>query len=222
MVSRMSEPVSSAENTSDRSGYWNDFYASAATAVRPLPSQFAAFVAGELGRPHHVIEFGSGSGRDAVFFASYGHRVTGVDSSEMAVKACQELAAGLGETAQFLVSAVDAHDLATRLELGSDPVLVYARFFVHAITDEEEQSFLDLAASITSPGDLLAVEYRTVRDLSGTKVTGRHYRRFVSPATFQARALDRGFDVTYAVEGFGFAKYRADDAYVARAILVKR
>jgi SAM-dependent methyltransferase len=217
----MPEPAST-DTTTERSGYWNDFYAGAATTSRPLPSQFAAFVAGELDRPHHVIEFGCGSGRDSVFFSSHGHRVTGVDSSEIAVKACRELADGLGESATFLVAAVDADDLLAQLEIGPGPVAVYARFFVHAITDAEEESFLDLAARLTSPGDILAVEYRTVRDLSGAKVTGRHYRRFVNPATFQARALGRGFNVTYAVEGFGFAKYRQDDAYVARAILAKR
>lgn len=96
--------------------------------------------------------------------------------------------------------------------------MLYARFFVHAITDHEEESFLDLAAAVTSPGDLLAVEYRTIRDQVGAKETQTHFRRFVLPATFQARALGRGFEVTYAVEGYGFAKYRHDDAYVARTI----
>ena len=219
----MTGPTENAAEVDHRVGYWNEYYSSASTTVRPLPSQFATFVAGELGGRHHVIELGCGTGRDSVFFATYGHRVTGVDGSEQAVKACQELSAGLGETtATFLASAIDADDLAARLDRGPDPVAVYARFFVHAITDQEEQSFLDLAASITQPGDLLAVEYRTVRDASGAKVTGTHYRRFVSPASFEARAVARGFEVTYSVEGFGFAKYKQDDAYVARAILVKR
>lgn len=93
---------------------------------------------------------------------------------------------------------------------------------MHAITDDEERAFLELAAELTSSGDILAVEYRTIRDSSGAKVTERHYRRFVTPATVQARALAAGFDVTYAVEGFGFAKYKQDDAYVARALFTKR
>jgi hypothetical protein len=50
------------------------------------------------------------------------------------------------------------------------------------------------------------------------KVTGTHFRRFVLPASFEARALGGGFEVVYNVEGFGFAKYRQDDAYVARTI----
>ena len=214
----MSQATHSSTTTEDRSDYWDEYYAARETTRRPLPSQFATFVAGELERPHRVIELGCGNGRDSIFFAGYGHDVTGVDGSHSAVHACSTLADALGESATFLESAIDDPALADRLSGSEGPHLVYARFFIHAITDGEEERFLDLAAAITSPGDLLAVEYRTVRDQVGAKETGLHFRRFVLPATFQARALSRGFEVTYAVEGFGFAKYRHDDAYVARTI----
>ena len=215
--SSVSEPGSTT-STEHRSDYWDEYYAARATTRRPLPSQFATFVAGELDRPHRIIELGCGNGRDSIFFASYGHDVTGVDGSEAAVRASAALAGALGEPATFLQSAIDDPALAGRLSGSAGPHLVYARFFVHAITDEEEQDFLDLASRITSPGDLLAVEYRTIRDRVGAKETEAHYRRFVLPATFQARALGRGFQVTYAVEGYGFAKWRHDDAYVARTL----
>jgi SAM-dependent methyltransferase len=204
-----------------RAAYWDEYYQARASRVRRLPSQFATFVAGELDRPHRVIELGCGDGRDSMFFASYGHQVIGVDASPVAVEACRELAAALGEDATFVVSRIDAPDLPDRIR-GIGPTAVYARFFLHAITEEEEAVLLDLAAAITEPGDLLAVEYRTIRDASGIKVTGTHYRRFVLPAAFEARALGRGFEVIYSVEGFGFAKYRQDDAYVARTILRRR
>jgi SAM-dependent methyltransferase len=206
----------------DRTGYWDRYYASHRSAQRPLPSQFATFVAGELAKPHRVIEFGCGGGRDAVFFASYGHDVTGVDASEQAVKACRALAEQFGESASFLTARIEEPGLASQLKGQPGPLAIYARFFVHAITDEEEGAFLDLAAELTSPGDVLAVEYRTIRDASGAKVTDRHFRRFLTPSTFEARTLARGFDVSYAVEGFGFAKYKQDDAYVARELFVKR
>lgn len=209
---------SSSTTTEHRSDYWDDYYAARATTRRPLPSQFATFVAGELDRPHRVIELGCGNGRDSIFFASYGHDVTGVDGSEAAVAASTSLASALGESATFIRSAIDDPELAGRLRGSEGPHALFARFFIHAITDEEEKDFLDLAAAVTSPGDLLAVEYRTIRDQVGTKETETHYRRFVLPATFQARALERGFEVTYAVEGYGFAKWRHDDAYVARTL----
>ncbi|HYN67243.1 MAG TPA: class I SAM-dependent methyltransferase [Ornithinibacter sp.] len=214
----MAEVQHSSTTTEHRSDYWDEYYAARATTRRPLPSQFATFVAGELDRPHRVIELGCGNGRDSIFFSSFGHEVVGVDGSEAAVAASSHLAEALGEKVTFVRSAIDDPALADRLGEGEGPKALYARFFVHAITDEEEQVLLDLAATVTRPGDLLAVEYRTIRDQVGAKETETHYRRFVLPATFQARALERGFEVTYAVEGFGFAKYRHDDAYVARTL----
>ena len=201
-----------------RTDYWDDYYAARATSVRRLPSQFATFVAGELEGRHRVIELGCGDGRDAMFFANYGHEVVGVDASHTAIEACRSLATALGETASFITARIEEPDLAARIRGDDGPRLVYARFFLHAITEAEEETLLDLAAGIAGPGDLLAVEYRTVRDSSGAKVTATHFRRFVLPAAFEARALARGFDVIYSVEGFGFAKYRQDDAYVARTL----
>jgi SAM-dependent methyltransferase len=175
-----------------------------------------------MAKAQRVVEFGCGNGRDAIFFASYGHDVIGVDGSESAVQSSSERAAALGEDLTFVCSDIDDDALSDRLRGGAGPLMVYARFFIHAITDKEELALLNLVAAITEPGDRLAVEYRTVRDSSGEKVTGTHYRRFVMPATFQANTLARGFDVVYAVEGFGFAKYKRDDAYVARAIFERR
>jgi SAM-dependent methyltransferase len=201
-----------------RSVYWDQYYSTHRTAGRRLPSQFATFVAGELDRPHRVIELGCGDGRDAMFFATYGHEVIGVDASPYAVEACRSVADSLGLPATFIASRIDSPELAARVRGDAGPRVVYARFFLHAITEPEEERLLDLAQALTDPGDLLAVEYRTIRDQIGAKETQTHFRRFVLPATFQARALGRGFEVTYAVEGYGFAKYRHDDAYVARTI----
>lgn len=205
-----------------RAGYWNDFYAATATARRILPSQFAAFVAGELAGPSRIVELGCGAGRDAIFFAENGHEVLAVDASAGAVAAAQSLANHLGVDVEFVCAPINHTGLQDLVSPSTKPTVVYARFFVHAITDDEEADFLDLAAALTHPGDLLAVEYRTVRDKANTKVTGKHYRRFVHPSAFDAAALMRGFDIQYAVEGYGYAKYRGDDAYVARSIFVRR
>lgn len=216
----MARSVDRLDASLERDDYWDAYYADRGVE-RPLPSQFATFVAGELDGPTRIIEFGSGSGRDALFFAAHGHDVTGVDASKAAVEACTAQGDELGLDVEFLAARID-DDVLTELRVSPGNTMVYARFFVHAITEEEETVFLDLVAGLTSPGDRLAVEYRTVRDSSGAKVTGSHFRRFVDPTAFNAQAVLHGFDVTYAVEGFGFAKYRQDDAYVARALFARR
>ncbi len=215
-------PDHPADAADARASYWETYYATHASEGLRLPSQFATFVAGELGRPHRIIELGCGNGRDALFLSRYGHDVVGVDASRSAIDGCRRTAELTGERATFVMSTIDAPGLADLVRGEHGPRLVYARFFLHAITEDEERTLLALAAAITEPGDLLAVEYRTVRDSSGAKVTDAHYRRYVLPASFEARALGIGFEVIYAVEGFGFAKYREDDAYVARTLLRRR
>lgn len=216
------EPVQADATPEARTHYWDEYYAARSTTVRRLPSQFAVFVAGELEGRHRIIELGCGNGRDSMFFASYGHEVVGVDASHAAIDGCRRLAEALGERATFIASRIEDPALPALVRGASGPRLVYARFFLHAITEEEERDLIALASSITDPGDLLAVEYRTVRDSSGVKVTDQHYRRFVLPAAFEARALGHGFEVIYSVEGFGFAKHGQDDAYVARTVLRRR
>jgi SAM-dependent methyltransferase len=205
-----------------RKAYWQSYYLRRSREkVLPLPSQFCVFVAGELEGPFRVLDIGCGSGRDSMLFASHGHSVTGVDGAAAAVDACVDLAERLGLDASFVRSTVDDESLATRLQHKADDpprTLVYARFFLHAITIAEEGQFLELAAKITRPGDVLAVEFRTDRDIAQSKVTDAHYRRFIDPLQFMTRVLASGFTAHYFVEGFGFAKYKNDDAHVARFI----
>jgi cyclopropane fatty-acyl-phospholipid synthase-like methyltransferase len=189
-----------------KGAYWDQYYSRATDITRPLPSQFAVFVAGELQSPHRLVEFGCGNGRDSLLFSSHGHRVIGVDASDPAVKRCVRLAETLGEPADFLTSAIDDPGLVGRIPASEYPTAIYARFFLHAITEEEEQSFFLCANALTKPGDVMAVEYRTVRDLSQEKATVSHFRRFMDPVVFQVAAARHNFHTRYAVEGFGFAK----------------
>lgn len=209
-----------AAGSGAKADYWDRYYASSSHVPRrPLPSQFATFVAGELPEPYRVVEFGCGTGRDALFFASYGHQVIGIDGSASAIEQGVELANALEEKVDFIHAAIGTADLAGLVPVGGPHTLVYARFFLHAITEAEEAAFLGCAEDLTDRGDIMAVEYRTIRDSSGFKETDTHFRRFLNPADFQYAAGRHGFRVRYAAEGYGFAKYRQDDAYVARAIL---
>ena len=227
-VSKIEEPLHDRSHSAvtipayeSRAAYWDEYYSKFTDVTRPLPSQFAVFVASELQSPHRVVEFGCGNGRDSLLFSSHGHRVIGVDASAPAIKRCVRLTETLGHTAEFLTSAIEDPDLVGRIPTSEGPTAIYARFFLHAITEDEEQSFFRCANTLTKKGDVMAVEYRTVRDLSQAKTTASHYRRFMDPVVFQQTAYQHGFHVRYAVEGFGYAKYLQDDAYVARCVLVR-
>jgi methylase of polypeptide subunit release factors len=205
--------------------YWNEFYGSEAARRLLIPSQFGAFVAGEQAGRTLVFDLGCGTGRDALFLASVGHQVFGFDASSQAIERCAAEAARAGVGASFECLPVGSEELARRMSaiLAANPeapVLVYTRFFLHAISEEVENALLDLVTGLDATRSVrMAAEFRTHRDASLPKATSSHFRRFIDPTQFLHKVSQRGFGVAYFVQGFGFAKYRDDDAHVARVIL---
>ena len=203
--------------------HWDSYYGSTSKVAAPLsPSQFAAFVLSELaGKIVNMVDFGCGNGRDALFFAHHGHQVVGVDASKVAIDSCAERAPA---NARFMCSSIDAPGLSKQVKQMLDSgegreTGIYARFFLHAIDGELQAIFLKMCRDVLPVGGKCFFEFRTERDQHQTKVTPDHYRRFISPLDFMRDARIAGFDVAYFVEGFGFAKYRQDDAHVARFVL---
>lgn len=203
--------------------HWDRFYGSFEVPI--LPSQFAVFALNEQPDTQLALEFGCGNSRDAMFFAKSGIPTIGVDASTVAIEAARSRGV---ENLSLLDIDLDSNDL-DRLVLEKirdldkgGPILIYARFFIHAIPESLEAKLLRLTSKILSerPG-VFSAEFRTHRDEGGTKVTSSHYRRFVNPVAFMRRAQDAGLCVKYFVEGYGHAKYKEDDAHVARIILEK-
>ena len=202
--------------------YWNKYYKDRRSNQVLIPSQFATFVAGEMHPTQQgsIVELGCGNGRDALFFARHSFNVLGVDASVEAIDICRTAAVGL--KADFIVGDVDDSDLLHSIQMilkDQHAALLYSRFFLHAISDESQTAIFDLSNKLCSPGALMALEFRTVRDKQLTKETESHFRRFVDPLSLLDEAIRFGFRVEYFVEGFGYAKYRADDAHVARVML---
>lgn len=214
----------------ERRQYWDRYYEGRTPAG--IPSQFATFVCDYLKPSQAVVEFACGDGRDSFFFASHGYRVLGLDASAQAIALCREKLASNDEHAADFHQLHIAGDWAEediakaaaklRSHLGSnDPIVMYARFFLHVLTEEQEIVFLRLASKLLA-GGLCAVEFRTHRDFYLKKETSPHYRRYIDPLVFHARAAAAGLEPVYFVEGFGYAKYKTDDAHVARFVLRER
>ncbi|MEP2784435.1 MAG: class I SAM-dependent methyltransferase [Pseudoruegeria sp.] len=202
--------------------YWNDYYAQ--KTVQSIPSQFASFVLNEFSGNSTFVDIGCGDGRDSLFFAEFGKNLFGIDGSLEAVSFCRDAA----EKRKIPNTHFDVLNLNSAAGcdtfLASDHgipsnSIVYARFFLHAIDAAAEQNFLKVARSFVGDSGKLCLEFRTPKDEQLVKVTADHYRRYVDPAQFILTAGAHGFKCSYFAEGFGFAKYKADDAYVARIIL---
>lgn len=157
----------------------------------------------------------------------HGKSVRGIDGSGAAVSLCQDVATrrNVDNLGFSQLNFQDAAACARFVKENADDLggaIVYARFFLHAIDEDAECNFLALASGLIGERGKLRVEFRTPRDQFQTKVTSDHYRRYIDPLQLMASAGTHGLTCSYLAEGFGFAKYKADDAFVARMVLEKQ
>jgi hypothetical protein len=92
---------------------------------------------------------------------------------------------------------------------------------LHAITDQEENIFLELARDSLRSGSILALEYRCLGDDQIKKEFGEHYRRYISHDELCSKLVEFGFEISYQIHGRGYAKHKDEDALVGRCIAVK-
>lgn len=188
-----------------------------------LPSPFAQYVATLVEPGRQLLELGCGNGRDAVYLAGQGLRVTALDISPVAIEQLQAQAVPGAEfiCADFVNSDIHtpgAYDYA------------YSRFTLHSINQNQEQLLLQRVFTGLRPGGKLFVEVRSVHDPlfgKGRQVErnawfyDNHYRRFIVLAELVAELERNGFLVEYAEEQRGFAPYGNDDPPVIRVVAVK-
>ena len=108
----LSNGVSLSQESKKIHEYWDEFYAEkrAPNVIPTEPSAFARWVADDLKdeRGRGIVEFGSGNGRDAMWFASLGYTVQGFELSESSVILAQSHADERAVAATF--NTLDLND----------------------------------------------------------------------------------------------------------------
>ena len=83
--------------------FWNNRYAIAGHVYGEAPNAFVAEVAPQISTGP-VLCLAEGEGRNAVYLATLGHRVTAVDQSEVGLAKAQRLAKARGVEIETLVT----------------------------------------------------------------------------------------------------------------------
>ena len=151
-----------------------------------------------------VLDVGCGTGELALFLASQGYRVLGIDLSSLAIRQAKAKAQWRRVPAQFLVW--DALDL-SRLAAGglSFETVVDSAMF-HILGAAERDRFVTGLETVLSPGGLYCVlgdARRNSRDVYG-----------ISPAELRGRFGD-GWTVEFVHETAFERRYSANPAYLA-------
>ncbi len=215
--------------------FWDAYYTTTTLGDSPLtdaPSSFIAFCAPHINAPRtsgaacKVVEFGCGNGRDARWFVGQGFGYVGLDASPAAVDACRAAMTGAKRCA-FQTGDFTVPDLLLADSGSAD--LVYSRFTLHSVDDDQEAGALANAFRLLKPGGRLMLEARSIRDprcglgacVGLNAYVDTHYRRFLDLDATIAKLEGAGFDVRVACEEVRAANFLADKAVVVRLVGVK-
>jgi len=133
-----------ATHSVDRATFENLYAGPAPWDIGKPQGQFSA-IADRVTSP--VLDAGCGTGEHALFFASQGHRVTGIDFVEEAIRRAQRKAAERCLPVEFLVKD------ATRLHnWGQRFLTVIDCGLFHVLSDDDRQRYAHGLANVLEPG----------------------------------------------------------------------
>ncbi|MDC1174736.1 class I SAM-dependent methyltransferase [Bacteriovoracaceae bacterium] len=94
----------------DEKVYWDKKYSNTQYLFGKRPAEFLAKNFQYIPEGARVLDLGMGEGRNAVFLARKGYKVTGVDISSVAVKKSKMLAREFGVRIDTLIADLEKHD----------------------------------------------------------------------------------------------------------------
>ena len=141
--------------------YWNDYYNSKEHVIKP--SSFAILIAKKfIRKDSYVLEVGSGDGRDTFYLRKKAKYVLGVDLSSIVIKKNKLKSKRLGyRNIKFKnLSSSHLHKIQNK-----NINFIYARFFIHSINEISENVFLKILSTKFKDNTLIALEFRTIKDV---------------------------------------------------------
>jgi|TARA_B110000114_G_C14965326_1_gene346043 SAM-dependent methyltransferase len=184
--------------------YWNNFY-SIHKDIEDC-SDFCTFVMEFFKNNNdivNVLDCGCGNGRDS-YALSNTYNVVGIDSSGFIPVTRNN-------------TNFSANDFITFDKRNYD--LIYSRFTLHSITDEQQLSFLQ---SINN-NSYLVIETRSLKGENDNVVHGKtHYRNYTDLTYLKKILTDNNFQIIFANEDIDMAKYKNENPICIRVICKKK
>jgi ubiquinone/menaquinone biosynthesis C-methylase UbiE len=226
----------SADSADDIQGeanieYWDSFYTKNNQLQEPSP--FAQWcVQNYFDSDSKVLDLGCGNGRDTFYFLKNKIVATGADGSSHVIGVNNTRLGLTGveqSTTFFELHFGESEVKELPANLPEDINVIYSRFFLHAISEADEDRVLDFCDSSLQEGGKLCFEFRTTHDplmsqgirLSANERYTDHYRRFIDSTSFRKKIKKRGWDELYFIESKNLAIWGNENPVVARIILSK-
>lgn len=174
--------------TRTRLPFWQDFYKGPHRSLPEGPSPFALWAAERM-KPHdRVVELGSGTGQDAIWFAGNGHQTVGSDYCGVARTVANAAAADAGVRVGFRATNVESFfvTFVDALRVAHEPLPrhVYARGLIDAIRPEAREGLWRFCMIAGRRGGLTFLEFGS--EVAPEEITAeieRHGGRVVEQET---------------------------------------
>jgi len=194
--------------------FWDRYYAK--TIGMETPSTFATYVSGLIKKGDSILELGCGNGRDSFYFAKKGFQVFAIDQSKIVINRIKKK----NINPKFICKDIQELEKNFKFKINH----CYARFFLHALNENEENRVIKSVAKLLPKDGLFFSENRSIKsDLYGKgKVISKdifstdHKRRFIRKNNISRKLEDSGFKITTLVEEKGLAVHQDDDPVVIR------
>ena len=163
--------------------YWDTYYKS---NKKIKESSFARFVIKKIDKNSKIIDIGCGNGRDSFFFSKNDLKVTAIDISNNAIK---NNSLKSNKNLKFLKFDIEKNTMSKKFDV------IYCRFFVHAISEKNENKLITLIKKIKKKNTLAFFEFRNHKDRMFQKKKIKkhndviefekgHFRRIIDPKKF--------------------------------------
>lgn len=205
----------------DNTDYWNQYYQNKICSTEPSP--FAKYVSTLVDAGKTMVDLGCGNGRDTIYFAGRGMKMTAIDLSDSAISILKQQSIPNTEfICTDFVNQPDPH--------GNGYDYAYSRFTIHSINQTQERILLRSIFGALRHGGKFFIEVRSIHDpLFGRGEAlernaffyDNHYRRFIVLDELKTGLQEFGFQIEYAQEKTGFAPYGNDDPPVIRIVAKK-
>ena len=205
--------------------YWDKYYHQKKKIN--LPSNFAKFVNKKfLKKKDIVLDVATGNGRDSFFFSKSIKFVYGIDKSKVAIDINNK------KVDYLKIKNINFKDLSSKqIKLFRKKVtFIYARFFIHAISEKIENKFLNDLKKYFGKTVTVGLEFRTTDDTlinKGKKIGNNerfhtHYRRFVDLKKFEKKLEKKNFKTLYKKKGINLSKTLNENPYLCRLIIKQK
>ena len=206
--------------------YWNNYYNSKDNNNKP--SNFAKFIKKKyLKKKTTLLDVGAGDGRDSFYFQNQAKYIFAIDQSDVVINK-NKLKTKRLSLKNILFKRLPSNKLKTLHNKKID--IIYARFFLHAINEANENMFLNIIKKDFKDNIKIALEFRTTKDVlrkKGKKISINerltdHYRRFIDINNFKKKLEKMKFKILYIKSGINLSKGPNDNPHLCRVVFSGR